>query len=233
MKHMYWKSLSIFWISIVLFSCDKKEETQTEEQFGKHRASELKEDNTADSANIVKFDSTFAISDTLQLKNILASLQNDYAARPISKSTILDRFSYQRKEKVELIGKKKVPYGSNMLFPKGEVYLYEYEDSAQVMTSLYNWMDCFGSDCAALTLLKNVEHIKMPPAFVVVGNNKILWLRYPGEHEANDYGPVKEALVNAIPEEERYYQIDVQKGGPLQWKGFSEEADSLYNALNP
>lgn len=235
MKHTYWILCAILFSTLAACGEGKKEEKKEEtEKFGQHRASDFKEESNKADKKGRQFDSTFAISDTFQLKTILADIQNDYAAQPSGESTILDRFSFERREKVLITGKKKVPYGkSTMLYPKGEVYLYEYKDSAQAMNTLYNWLDCFGSDCAALTLLKDVEHIKMPPAFVMVGGNKILWLKYPSEHKANDFGPVKEALVNAIPEEERYYQIDVDAGGPLTWKGFNEESDSLYMALNP
>lgn len=238
MKKFYFKnwivltSISVF----ILTSCSQEsneKETITDEKFGKHNASEL---NAKDSIQSEKKDSIIgfdALSDTLKLKNGLESLVAEYNARPLRKSTILGRFSNVRSEQVELIGKNKVPYGKEvMLYPKAEIYMFEYNDSAQVITTLYNWMDCFGSDCEALKLLKDVKHIKMPPSFVVLGDNKILWLKYPSEHKANDYTPVKNALRAMIPEDKRYYEIDVDAGGPLKWKGFTAEADSLYQVIN-
>ncbi|MGB1104801.1 MAG: hypothetical protein ACPG21_14415 [Crocinitomicaceae bacterium] len=160
--------------------------------------------------------------DTVQLAGPLGSFLSKELGKfdtTISdKFHLLDRFSFNTREKINFKSKEEVPYGeSTMVTPRANLFYYAFEDTTKTKNAFYNWLDCFGSDCAMVKLEEEVDAIKMPPAYALVYDTMIVAVNYRCEDAEYSWNEFEKSLKQSF-EQDPLYEIKVGCGGPLKWK---------------
>lgn len=131
---------------------------------------------------------------------------------------MLDRFTYGSREKINFKSKTEVAYGSDaMVTPRAELFYYTFSDTTKTKNAFYNWLDCFGSDCAIVRPGEDVDAIKTPPSFSLVYDTLIIAVDYRCEDANFDWEPFQDSLISYFGKDYNY-RIEVGCGGPLNWK---------------
>lgn len=130
----------------------------------------------------------------------------------------LDRFTFNQREKILFKSKTDVLYGSEtMVTPRAELFYYTFSDTTKTKNAFYNWLDCFGSDCAMVKLNEDMDAIKTPPSFALVYDTVIVAVDYRCEDQNFDWKPFQDSIKAQFGKDYKY-QIKVGCGGPLNWK---------------
>lgn len=200
-------------ILLFAFACGKDEPTETiipqEDFLGE--VGELEEDTT-DTEDLV-FAGEITPVDALAM-----TLEPEYDTIALNEFHMLDRYESSTKRKLTFKSKKTVPYGETArLNPTAEVYYYTFSDSLKTKNAFYNWLDCFGSDCNAVSLNEDVDAIKTPPLTTWVYDTTIVVVNYMCEHAENDWQSFEDSLVTYTGKSYTF-NIKVECGGPLKWK---------------
>lgn len=130
----------------------------------------------------------------------------------------IDRFTFNKRKKIGLKSKTTVPYGDDIdVNPSAELFYYTFSDTLKTNNALYNWLDCFGSDCAMVKLEEDMDALKMPPLFSLVYDTLIVIADYRCEDQSFDWNPFQDSLVKHFGKNYKY-RMEVGCGGPLHWK---------------
>lgn len=131
---------------------------------------------------------------------------------------LLDRFSFNSRKKIEFKSKEQVNYGENTrVSPRAQLFYYSFEDTSSTKNAFYNWLDCFGSDCAMVKIEEEVEALKMPPAYALIYDTVIVAVDYRCEDANFNWREFEKELKKNFDNEPRY-ELTVGCGGPLKWK---------------
>ena len=170
---------------------------------------------------LIEGDSTLSqdsIAVTGPLGSFLRTELETFDTSNSEKFHMLDRFSFSIREKVNFKAKEEVPYGENtMVTPRANLFYYTFSDTLKTQNAFYNWLDCFGSDCAMVKLEEDVEAIKMPPACVLIYDTLIIAVNYRCEDINYDWRGFEKNLKNSF-EQKPLFELKVDCGGPLKWK---------------
>jgi hypothetical protein len=170
---------------------------------------------------VTSFD-TISTVDSVKVVGALGSfIQSELAAfdtSTVEEYHILDRFSFNTRQKIEFKSKEEVPYGEEtMVRPRANLFYYAFKDTNSTKNAFYNWLDCFGSDCAMVKIDEELEAIKMPPAFALVYDTVIVAVDYRCEDAKYNWRDFEKELKNQFNEKPQY-ELKVACGGPLKWK---------------
>lgn len=128
----------------------------------------------------------------------------------------IDRFTFNQRRKVILKGKTTVAYGDIQVNPTAELFYYSFQDTAKTKNALYNWLDCFGSDCQLVNLKEDIKALKTPPMYALVYDTVIIACNYRCEDKSFSWHPIQDSITSYFGKQPKF-EIKVGCGGPLKW----------------
>ena len=130
----------------------------------------------------------------------------------------MDRFGYSTFHKFDFIAKTQVADSKEgMVTPVASFYYYSFPDTTSAKNAFYNWLDCFGENCDAVQLNRDMEEIKTTPMFTFIYDTCIVAVEYACEHKKNDWKSFQDSIIERFGKNYNY-RIEVACNGPLKWK---------------
>jgi hypothetical protein len=130
---------------------------------------------------------------------------------------VLDRFTSEKKYKLNLLKRIPVKYGKvENVFPIMNIRAYTFSDSAQCANAVNNWLNCFGNDCNTIKVGENTM-IKSTPGFYIINPTSIISLDYQVEHSENNWSEIISHLKKLFATKESIL-IYVKSQGKLSWE---------------
>ncbi|WP_139134402.1 hypothetical protein [Crocinitomix algicola] len=160
-------------------------------------------------------DSAVSVPQT-KIDQFIVSQMSVFDTATVEKFHPIDRFSFNRRVKVEFKSREKVNYDEIEVNPRVKLHYYTFSDTAKTKNALYNWLDCFGEDCQMINLNQDTTGIKTPPIFAVVYDTLILALNYRCEDRNYNWNPFQDSLLSQFGYNYNY-RLKVACGGPLTW----------------
>jgi hypothetical protein len=132
---------------------------------------------------------------------------------------LIDRFSYNQRNKILFKGKTDVPYGDNiMVTPRAEFFYYTFSDTAKTKNAFYNWLDGFNNgEGDEVKLNQDAQGIKTPPRFALVYDTVIVTVNYRCEDQKQNWSPFEDSIISRFGKDYNY-RMEIGCGGPLKWK---------------
>ncbi|MFT4600671.1 MAG: hypothetical protein ACI857_000847 [Arenicella sp.] len=152
-----------------------------------------------------------------KLRNSLASL---YESDSTDEFHVMNRYSFNNKEQYKFTFLEQVPYGDNiMLNPTADFFYYSFKDTNATYNAFYNYLDGLASDGEGrpIKLNEDVSAIKSPPLFMAVYDTMIISAEYMCEHKAHDWDDFQDSIFSIYGKKYKY-MIEIDCGGPLEWK---------------
>jgi hypothetical protein len=195
----------------VLVSCGSEPEPETislEELTGPTGAEEI---NTADSANAGMI-APGAVHAFIRGQVGLYDTATNFVPHAI------DRFGFSTRQKINFLAKTGIPVEEGaVLVPVAGLHYYTFSDTTKTKNAFYNWLDCFGMNCSAVELNKDVETLETDPLFALVYDTVIVAVEYSCEHKKHNWKSFQDSLVTNFGKDYNY-RVDVACNGPLRWK---------------
>jgi hypothetical protein len=130
----------------------------------------------------------------------------------------MDRFGFSTRQKINFLAKTGIPVDEGaILVPVAGLHYYTFSDTTKTKNAFYNWLDCFGSNCNAVELNKDIENLDADPGLVLVYDTIIVAVEYRCEHKKHSWRPFQDSLVANFGKDYTY-RVDVACNGPLKWK---------------
>ncbi len=124
----------------------------------------------------------------------------------------LDRFTFNQRKKITLKSKVAVQQtDENEINPTASLYYYTFSDTLKTKNAFYNWLDCFGPDCAMVKPNETTMDIKTPPLFAVVYDTVIFIADYRCEDKKQNWKPLQDSVIHYFGKEYNY-RIDAGCG---------------------
>lgn len=151
-----------------------------------------------------------------KLKN---AMKLDYSADTSTAFHPMDRYSFNKSEKMMLTKNTMVDYGSSKVSPKAEIFYYTFSDTNATKNAFYNYLDDLSAngESGQVKLNEDMKSLKTPPVFMMVYDTLIVSAQLACEHKTNDWRPLKDSILSIYGNKYSYF-IDIQCGGPLKWR---------------
>ena len=113
--------------------------------------------------------------------------------------------------------KTSINYGDvEDIYPVVNLFFYEYSTEDDCQKAFIKWLECFGGECDQITVGTNMDHIKMPPMYIIKNATEIIVLKYLCEHNENNWADLKNDLLSSFKTPGSKI-MNVECGGPLTW----------------
>lgn len=127
----------------------------------------------------------------------------------------LDRFGYSTAVKTKFLDKASGGVGANV--PSATFCYYTFSDSLKTKNAFYNWLDCFGTDCASIQLNKNFEGLESNPSITLVYDTVIVAVEFGAQDPKDYWKPFQDSLFGQFGKSYNY-RLDVTRKGTAEWK---------------
>jgi hypothetical protein len=213
------KPIIIFYVLFFLMACSSVEQKNEEVPIPSEEMSQNHETDFSDT--LAAESDTVIINRKLGFSEKLTAFRSKYSRwysdGGVPSGILPDRFISDSVIRFRMRKLEQVNYGTEIkVYPEFSFYAFRYSDTASYENALFNWFNCFGSDCASVKEGESVKAIKTPPSFTLYGYPYIIHISWPCEHAENNWDEIT-SEVKSLFGGQGTRTIQVKCGGPLNW----------------